>query len=261
MKRIAVFDTRGFISIEPINKIKTNFYRCDNRFHLDKLLAFNKQEVGKMLIAYINGKTMNLTEIISYTNVFFKTREIDKKSMRLQNNFRKGGQSASRLERIGNSIRKHYISEFEEFIVSESRKNNYDLLVLSGPGTLKTELSRTTNIIKWFEKTGKLKLIAQDKLDLVMINKIYYPALVDLKNTNIVEFQKLIDLCSEKLLFGRDEILTALTSFTIKKLVILESNVKDKIKQAIDNSNAIVIIVPVSAFLDTYSGMIGQKWY
>jgi len=228
-------------------------------FHIQSILDMYDKEVGNMGTIFIDGKQIIINNIKSFKKDTFNTKYLYKSDMRLQSRFKSGGQSAQRFDRIELGIRNGYLSKFDDkvleiFYDKQNNKSRIDMLVICGPGTICSELSKCPLISKYYNNIVRVKPIA--KLDVKLIHDIYYDDMVSRNNVHLSDIKELIEKGDNRLLFGRDEVLENLKLCTIEKLVTMDKHITDGI-----NYKPEIIIINNSLFLESYGGSIAVKYY
>jgi len=250
---------KDYLIFKPEGVVKCNLYRCDKMFHVQSIIDMYNKEEGIIGTVFIDGKQIIINNIKSYTSDVFNAKCVYKNGMRLQSRFKTGGQSAQRFDRIERNIRDGYLTKYDDtvwniFYDKHNNKPLIDILVICGPGTICSELSKCPLITKYFANITKVKPVA--KLDIIAINKLYHYDLINLRNIHLVEIKELIEKADDRLLFGRDEILENLKLCTISKLITVDIHITDGINYEPD-----IIVIKNSSFLESYGGYIAVKYY
>lgn len=243
----------------PQGVIKSNVYKCDKKFHIDSILKMYDNEIGTIGVVFIDGKQIVLNEIKTFSENEYTTKCIYKDSMRLQKQFKGGGQSAQRFDRKEQGIRDGFLSKFDDkvwnlFYDKENNKAMIDILIICGCGTLYNELSKEKLISKYFNNITRV--MATQYLDLNTINKKYYKDLLDLNNIHVFELKELISTANDKLVYGAKDIKQSLQECMIEKLVTTDKNIGKTLEYEPE-----IVVIEHSTFLESYGGTIGIKYY
>jgi peptide subunit release factor 1 (eRF1) len=211
-------------------------------------------------VVYVDGK-----ECISYSVNALRYTIENKIKISLQGQFRKGGQSAQRLERIRDENRGHYLDEIAEKLVNifyskEKSRSRIKYLILAGPGQFKTELSQTTEIKKFFG--GITHTLTMEILDRALTNEFIQE--LNLSSTDdikkVEELKLLIQKADEKLVFG-NEILEYLVEKSLAILYI-DSNLEvPKFEYELELVKVSPNLREAEGYLLQFGGMVGVKWY
>jgi peptide subunit release factor 1 (eRF1) len=267
MKKFCVFSENftsekwtGYLIFEPFKPISKTFYRCSNKFHLDSISEMYTDDIVYGIV-YTDGK-----ECISYSMNSLRYTIENKTKISLQGQFKKGGQSAQRLERIRDENRGHYLDEIAEKITSlfyskENSRIKIKYLILVGPGQFKFELSQTSDLKKFFG--GIIHILTMDNLDKNKVNNFIEEQnqINEREVKKIEDLKLLIQKADDKLVFG-NEILELLNS---KQLGILYIDSTLELPNFEGYDLEIVKVSPTlreaEGYLLQFGGMVGVKWY
>ena len=229
----------SFKVVQPPLPIKFKFYRCDKQFHLDQLFELYKTH-PKIGVALITGDEV---ECWIYEGPSKKLAM--KLSIYRIKSHKKGGQSAQRFNRIQQSQVAKFISDSAELIshcyfdYTTNKSKIVELIVISTGGLGKQITSESLY-------PNAVQLTSIDNLDLILSVLNGAP---DYQN----EITNLITTSLELLVYGAEEIITALRDSTLKKVYVLP----DYPVKITD----IEVIVTDNQILRDYGGCIGIKYY
>lgn len=143
----------GAILLGTPDSINKAYYICDKKFHLDPFLELQKTN-DCYGIVFISG---NEYEFFTLTiNGDLKTvKNMKKNKIRLQKQFKNGGQSANRLQNIGENIRNGYVKIIAEEMVKTyydktNGKPKIESFVVVGPGSMKLDVISDPQIKQYF---------------------------------------------------------------------------------------------------------------
>lgn len=222
----------------PPKKINKKIYRCDKKFHLDDILVMYDNQINYG-IALISGNEYRYY-LVEITGTHKAYRLLSSDDIELQKKMRRGGMSASRINRHRVLKENHYVRDMAEMLVKTYMKNNntrcmVDKLIVAGPSDMKNKVIQEDITQQYFSKiitTVTCSVITDNT-----INEIYYKCqnmfiTSDNKESKIImdEISDLISNNPDKLIFGFDEVLSELKNQNIEKLIIdKDMNNKDKI--------------------------------
>lgn len=184
-----------------------------------------------------------------------------KSDIRLMSQFKNGGQSSNRLQRIREENRQSFISDisakvldvFYDHSCGKSRVTN---LVLFGPSRFKEEVANHKKQV--IAKYINIHIATACDLDpiLEMIDGLENPEEANVRE----EYETLIMTADPKLVFG-DQIKSSLENCALAKLVISEDF--DISKYEVDYGLELVTLRTTAAidWIDQYGGAIGLLWY
>ena len=187
----------------------------------------------------------------------------------LPNQFRKGGQSAQRLERIRDQKIGWYIKKITELMVQfyvADGQFKYKGLIIAGPAEMKQMVTDAELFIQYFEK-NLLKTVTISEINDQSINQVIQMSsnVLSLKT----EEQNLLANFEEKIMdpyhidlfvFGNDQVLSDFHAGHLKELYLFDqSDYKDVILKA--NQKTTIHIIKSTVFVSKYGGMIGVKYY
>lgn len=252
---------KNFVVFEPREKIKKKIYRCDKRFHLDGIKQIYQIPVGKIGCIYLNGKDVKLNIIEPFNKKHFKSKSVGKNTMHLIGETGRGGQSALRISRNrkiqrNKELKKVAEQSMEAFYDFDTNKCKVDLMVISGPASLKKELGGSSSIKKYLQP----KFFPQDHFDIRSIIENFYGDLVDVKDCRIEKPKQIMETNPEKLIIGEKELEQHITMCNIDELYVGCRDKLREIKKRL-NHQPKLILIENSQFLDQMGGVIGIKYY
>jgi peptide subunit release factor 1 (eRF1) len=253
----------NFVMFEPREKLNKKLYMCDKKFHLDTILTLYRVPVGRIGLVFVNGKDIKLNLIEPMTKKIYKTTSIGSDTMKLIGKTKKGGSSSGRYGRIRDNKRKNSTDKIVNLIMNsffdfDRCASLIDILVLSGPSTLKTEVGNTSDIKKYFGDITEIYSINHN--DIKTINDKFYGNLVDLKDKRIDKVKKLMITDSDKLIIGREELDHHINMCNMSEIYVNSLRLVDEIKER-KLHDPEIILVESSGFLDNMGGFIGIKFY
>ena len=206
-------------------------------------------------------------EIIGKKNKNFKLVASD--TVELQKHQKKGGQSAPRFEKNRMIERNHYNKKVSEVIRSAyMRKNDTECIVkgiiVGGVGDIKKEIMEQPLFVQYFSNIV-MKVVSTDGINDGTIHDVYNKCLdvlsffdISSVNDSIDEVKSMILRADNKLVFGRSEILTELKECSIKKIIVSEDLLDEKVKEII---KAVEYVVVPHNLIEIYGGIVGIKYF
>lgn len=202
-----------------MHPVKAFYYRCDNKFHLDALRKLCQPEVGGCIgVILISGKQSLLYKVGSAGQPqLCHSMEVD-----LPNRQRKGGQSSVRFERLTEEKRYNYVKKVGEVV--QKKLGEVIGLILAGPAELKHDLQ------SYLE--GKFKVLrveTTDEMDTGTIHAVLAKCtdvISDLSSKEekaaMQEVKTFLNQAEtiDRVVFGIEEVLTALEEGRLKKILI-----------------------------------------
>lgn len=251
---------------EPVQLIKKNFYRCDSRFYIDEIIDMYDDSLEHRIdgIVYVDG---------SICQIFFaqdgRAKLIHKIDIRLISQFKNGGQSSNRLERIVDENREMFVEKvvnktIKTFYDKDHNSTNISNLVIFGPSRFKNDVvNHKKNILSKYFKSVHTLTSSGAELGQVLE---YLDTIIDPEEIKTIdELQEYIDLTDERLVFG-DDIHTLILEYTVGRLIIAEYTYEkfmEKLGVSLDYGLEITILRSDRAhdWIEVYGGAIGIKWY
>jgi len=144
------------VVIEPLKPLVSEFYRCDDKFHVEVLYEqFEEKNTYGFIVVDGNGVSLHTLNGKSRKNLF-------KLEVSLPNKHGKGGQSKNRFARIREEKRGWYTSKACEialhyFIDPVTTLPNVSGIILAGSGQLKEEV-----LVKLDQRLSKIILSVVD---------------------------------------------------------------------------------------------------
>ncbi|ARF08895.1 peptide chain release factor 1 eRF1 [Catovirus CTV1] len=222
-------------------------------------------------ICLVSGKEFRCYVLqISGDHREFKLLRSD--DQKIMNKHKTGGQSAVRFQRLRDIQIDHYIKHIvDNILVSYFNKDtqNYfvEKIIIAGPGSIKHDIVQT-DIFKQYFSNKLLKIVNTSEITDETINNVYencYDLLEDketIKSKKIIQvIDNLIKIDADKLVFGYDEVITALKSKSLKTIIISKL-LDNKISSEIESYNDYKCeIVTANDEIKNYGNMVGIKWY
>jgi peptide subunit release factor 1 (eRF1) len=264
--------TQSLIIISPAYPIKSFYYRCDNRFHLDEVFALcmntNEIKYGVILIsgsiASFHTLSFGNTKNLLQTNCH-KSYTINP---HIRSQHKTGGQSALRFERLRDQTINYFLTKtFENMKKIWIKDNTLSIkgLVIGGPGLLKNNLRETIlnevgNIIK------DIKIFNTDEINenTIIESKIQITQLFDVasdEQTHAKELEQLIKSDSEtldKIIFGEESVVNCVRDYLIETLYI-EKGLYDQLNKNYSNELRSLKVKLIKNSI--YGQIIGIKYF
>ena len=239
--------------LSPPLPIRNDYYRCDNRFHIEMVDKLFEQYDS---YGYVILKSK---EVILLQVKGSKRKILYKNNVDLSTETRRGGFSANRLKRIRDEKRQLLLDKINEKII-----NHFSImksLIIVGnaelPTLLLNKLKKDTRLN--MDINGVIKIS-----DHTSIEDIIEMSFGIFKNKNIQKekevLNKIKDLMAnnpEKLVFG-NEIFDKDSDYMLEYIVVNKDK-KNDIKDKIENSG--IKWIEYSGNLKEYDGMIGVFYY
>ena len=247
----------------PPCPIKKFFYRCDRKFYLDDLLKLY-DKTDNYAIVLVSGKK---SEFYLYNRNC--TKLLKSISESLPNQFRKGGQSAQRFERIRDEKIGWYIKKVAEIMVQYFTKNGvflYKGLVIAGPAEMKDMLRNQDIFVQYFSKhllkTLTIGEIYENSMQQVvqLAAEVLNSSSQDYKKLNEIESMISNDKTLDLMVFGRDTVLHQFYSGVLKEIYLSDKyGERDIIDESKGKTNVHVIAAP--EFYTKYGEMVGVRYF
>lgn len=248
---------------EPKQKIKKSYYRCDSNFHLDDIIPMYDDTLEQRVdgAVYVDG-----SECVQYLvqNGYFK--QIDRFDIRLISQFKNGGQSANRLERLVDENRNVFVQKVVSSCIANfyDKQENHSLvsnLILYGPSRFKDDVLtyKKSKLSKYFKSITLFTTPDSHPTDEIIE---YLEQVIDpVEERVMIELQEQIDMADSKLEFGQD-IPTLLESCMLERIILVEE-MYDEIVSDLKYEPEIVLIRSdkYRPRLQMYGGVIGIRWY
>lgn len=259
----AVFSPSDCFLFTAPNPIKHFFYRCDKKFHLDQLIQLYEIHDDYAIILVSGKRVEYYLHNINCTK-FLKSIEED-----LPNQFRKGGQSAQRLERIRDQKIGWYIKKVVELMVQYyvlDGQFKYKGLVIAGPAEMKQLIQDSDLFTQYFSKY-LLKVVTISEIDQNSITSVIQMS-SDVLSSQSDEQQVLINFEKkildpnqlDLLVFGEEQVLADFYLGHLKDIYLFEQNIhKDALIN--DNQKTNIIIIKSNIFVSKYGQIVGVKYY
>lgn len=235
--------------------VKNSFYRCDSKFYLDDIIQMYSDDHKIDGIVYTNGEIC-----IWYTLIDKDFKNLAKESIKLQNQFKNGGQSSNRLSRNRDIHRDHYVTQLAEKTVSiyyDKQLNNQIVsnIIFCGPAEFKRELFEH-KLIRSYLKNIHLVTMGEMDYQLILdtISNIGDSDELDIVN----QLRLMIQNADDKLVFGEDVYIY----INMRMLNVLYIHHEININElGIINDYDFKIVKIKSSMIKDYGSMIGIKFY
>lgn len=136
---LAIFSGDGRLEfVTPANPLRISRYRCDNRFHVDEVLAANAAGGHPMGIVVLDGDGVLVGVCDGSRRTVSARLAVD-----LPSKHGRGGQSALRFSRLAEEARTNYITKARELVVRTLMREGIpwvESVVVGGVGELKHRL-------------------------------------------------------------------------------------------------------------------------
>lgn len=262
-------DYNGSILFEPPKVLNFGFYKCDTKFHLDKILDMYDTTLI-FAIVLISGKEYRFYTVhISGLHKEFKLLKSD--TEHLQKKQKKGGFSAPRFERIRQEKELHYIRKMLEQMVKVYTNIKYTGMLIGGPADIKNSLIQEPLFAQYFSNK-LLKIVTTSEITDNTVHEIYnnnYNLFHDTdaspmsQEVKLImnEFNTLLSFASNKLVFGED-VINELKNNMLSKIIVnknLDKEQKNLIRSLL-NKNCYLIEVS-EQHIKNYGNYIGIRWF
>jgi peptide subunit release factor 1 (eRF1) len=249
------------IIIKPPKPIKQNFYKCDKILHLQTINNmygedFEHENIG---FSIINGENITLYLSTLINRKLIETKKILSYDWNPQKKQKKGGQSAQRIGRKRENKIDQFIKLSCELVIDNLLCYKLETLVIVGESLNKKKL---------YDKLVKENIIESNKILLIQSSEKNVEKLFnDCKDKIITnrdiesELKQMIELNSDKLVFGKKEVKHELKNNMLQKIMIdrtLYDIIKEKINKT-NNYNCEIEILDEKLFM--YDGIVGIKFY
>jgi peptide subunit release factor 1 (eRF1) len=250
---------------EPKQAIKKNFYRCDSKFHLDNIVPMYDDALEHRIdgAIYVDGSSC-----IMYRVQDNRVSICEKIDIRLISQFKNGGQSANRLERIVDENRATYVGKVVDVAIKTfyDKQENTQLianLVVFGPSRFKDDVVsyRKGKLAKYFKSIDTITTSDENQIDEVIdhLNNQVDPIELEVMS----EIQELIELADSRLEFGQDTIKRLTRECMLGRIVISERVYDEFIDDDLNYEPDIIILRSANSqdWIEIYGGCIGLRWY
>jgi len=244
--------------IEPPTPLKLNYYRCDKRFHVDKITSLFENQI-KIGVAWIIGD-----EYQFYVVQGSKCQCVSKDTTIRNTKSRRGGSSSARFQRKNDNsvkawakfIRTELLSSYWDYSVN---KGKVDGLIICGSGPLR----ESVNI------PGELREILMDNVVKVSISMAVCHELYNMYNeicknkSSSKMANKLLDellLDDSKIVYGIREINELVGNYMVKQLVYT-TEIKSKLNLDKAKEGGCKLVETNSQKIKELGGVIGKTWY
>lgn len=255
------------VLFEPPKKINISFYRCDNKYHLDNVLDMynNENLIG---VCLLSGEELRVYNI-AITGSHIESTLLKKRTIKLPNKQKKGGQSAVRFARNADIVRNDYVNKYAEDIVSSymsenNTKCNVTKIIIAGYGFMPDDVINS-QLFQQYLKKYLYKKISINTIDDVTAIKI----IKDLSNNLSDDLAKNVD--NEILTFvnenpdivgfGRNECMSYIESNNAIKLYLSKNMTDQHTKNILKEFPQLEVIESLSSQLELYGGWLCIKKY
>ena len=218
-------------------------------------------------IALVSGKVAKFYRVATNETVLLKSVEVE-----LPNRQSKGGQSSVRFERLTEEKRHNWVKKVAEFLVQyyvKDGQTNVLRLILAGPSEIKFKLRDQPTIQKYF--SDKLQILDTSEIIDKTIHTVLHQAEIYLQDLhNPEELQAIAEVKEylaqaefiDRLVFGRDEVLTLLRGPGLKKLLLAQNIHDEEIDTFIPQHRKMEVIrISNITWTAQYGNIIGITWY
>jgi peptide subunit release factor 1 (eRF1) len=246
---------KTFISeqIIPEKPLKKNYYRCSNAFETQMLeeLIGETEEYGLIMVTGSETK-------------FYSFNEIDHKLLArikidLPTNTSRGGQSQARIARLREEKIHHYLKSIGERCIQFYTRDglfNVKKFIIMGNGEMKNKLADS----KYIGILNNYKIIMT--LESIVPFEHIRPILdtegiftID-ETKEIKDFEYLLEMQPNVLVFGKEEIQKCLDENLIKKILISKQMLSE-----IEVKDSIKVIETESYKIENFGGVVGFLYY
>lgn len=222
----------GALLFEPPKKIPKSEYICDTKFNLATILDMYKTETAFGLVL-ISGKEARMYQMI-LSGSHKDLRLLYDRNISLAGRTRRGGQSALRIDRLIEEKRNIYLTELAETMVKIFlRNNNTDCIVkdmvIAGPANIKKELYNKDLVQQYFSTKIK-KFVDTDNIKEDTAWEVFNKSLdvftseeLDNERKITEEVKNLVLKADDRLVFGKDEILSLYEACMLSKVVVINN--------------------------------------
>lgn len=212
---------------------------------------------------YVDG-----SECIMYRVQDDRMREVEKFDIRLISQFKNGGQSSNRLERLVDENRNVFVQRVVDSCIRifYDKIDNSSLianLVIYGPSRFKDDVFayKKGKLSKYFG-SNSIELITTANSNQIENVQAYLSQVIDpLEEIIISEFQEMIELGDSRLEFG-DDIPIQSEACMLERIIVLEEKY-DEVSADLKYEPDIVIIrsAKYHSWLQSFGSAIGVRWY
>lgn len=247
----------------PPHPVKKFYYKCDRKFHLDDLISLYEEHDNNAIVL-VSGKRTDF-----YLHNPIETKFLKSISVTLPNQFKAGGYSAPRFERIRNEKIGVYVKKICELMVSYYVTEgvfNCKKLVIAGPAELKDLVCKEEIFIKYFST----KLAGIFTIGEISDTSIYQ--VINLTSASMnsesdeheyisnIESMILDPSKIDFIVFGEEEVLALFHANQLKEIYISNAS---QYYNDIASSNNKTKIIPVKniTFAKKYGQIVGIRYY
>jgi peptide subunit release factor 1 (eRF1) len=237
---------------------------CDDHFHLDEIIPMYDDTLSHRVdgAVYVDGSTC-----IQYLIQDGRLYEVDRFDIRLISQFKNGGQSSNRLERIVDENRNVFVQKVVEsclhnFYDKDTNCSKISNLVLYGPSRFKEDVATYNKpcLSQYFKYIELITVSDSSHTDKIFE---YLEEIIDPIEEHIwMNITEMIELADPKLEFGED-IQVQLANCMLEKVIIDEELYNDEFVSQLNYEPEIIVIrsSKYRTCIQNYGGIIGIKWY
>ncbi len=265
-----VFDTSSgnlCCEIEPPQKIRRHWYRCDNKFHLDTLYEQTQTYDGYGVVL-LSGNETKLYLVEGPNHKLLSMVECRAKGKQ-----GRGGQSQQRFERLRLEDINDYHKKIHEKLKLHYINHSSDLpsvkgLIFAGPAQTKNKVAehdmfdyRLKEILTRMETTGEIK----EGTIIEVIDKIS-----DLINSESDDIKDIVFQFTESIrtddglsIYGYQDISYCM-EHNLLHYLIASNHYYDLNHEKLDEyceKSGCQLVITISQIIETYGGIVGLAWY
>lgn len=234
--------------------VRNNWYRCDNRFHVDQVqdLYSEHHAIGVIIVS---GETTQMYKCVGTSHAL-----LDEINVHRQKHQRKGGQSAPRFQRIREGQIHEYIKTIQEHawrVFARDGKCIVHALVISGAADIRDQLLTTGS----FALTTLITPIVckgATVTDALMESGAAKTLITTAADKKLAELFERLAIDDPTIIYGRDEITSAYVEKMTKCVYVCAG---DPLLDVISDA----VIVPLDSMfaskLSSYGSAIAERWY
>ena len=197
-----------------------------------------------------------------------RMKEVLRFDIRLISQFKNGGQSSNRLERLVDENRNIFVEKVVDnaiklFFDKDQNISKISNLVIYGPSRFKNDVfsSKKCKLSKYFKNITLITTANCLDLDEVFayLNQVIDPN----EEKTVLELQTMISMADTKLEFGND-VIKQLRSCMLEKLVVTETIYNAIIQESEITYDLDIIIIRSDKYLqwiENFGGKIGVRWF
>lgn len=253
--------------IQPIERLKVGYYRCDSRFHLEILRDMADPHYNFAYIILNNGHALFAEVKVSKGNIVsnilhnFKTI--------IDSNHSKGGQSAQRYDRRGMNQRQQFLGSVLELAQEHFNSDYFSGVIVAGPSVCKKKFEDY-----YSDKNSKLNIPIIGSITISNLGEKGLQEAIsaseDIRNTYVTNkngkylskfFVELYN-DTDKSVYGEKETMVAIND-GVAKCILVDKTKKDLVRYILENhadtTTSIVLLDKVTddevSFCENYQGI------